>query len=230
MARKAVRRITYKCPRCGKMMKSSSGWTLHVKKCCPEQRFRKTRISMAIEFDIPIPLDGTNNHKRPIPTSPLEFFKMAFFPREVRISTYGGRKIGRPEIVSASLIGEPKISTRPPTISEQWAMKRVEMNRDKKSAIAECKRVAHILLGDQKDKGMITTSDYPKWINFAYHKGGDARWQSILTITFLLNKESVRVSYGKLRLSWPKTLNVYEEFKLADPECMDKIQEFIKGV
>ena len=215
---------SYTCPGCQRVLKSTSGWTLHVKTCCPDLRYRKTRVKMEIEFDIPVPLDDMNNHGISVTASPLAFFNLAFWPKEIR-------KVGQCEMVSANLLEEPTIENRAPTYQEQARLKRSEMQRDANSANRECRRVAKVLIGEPKDLAVRGEGGYPETVTLIYAPKGLRAWQhrdqAKMTLTFRLKDETVEVGTGPVnKHSWPRIHKTVKTFRLADPECIEQIQKF----
>jgi len=227
----------FTCPKCQLSMKSKSGWTLHVKTCCPEQRWRKTTVKMEIEFDIPVALDanepyfGTRRSRsRVAPTAPMDVFNMAFWAREVK-------QIGNCQITSAQIL-DKNIYLREPTAMEKRLMQRASADQNKTQTVAECKRVLREIIGNDHGLSIHTsTEDWPNYVAIMLgNTAGMRKWQvadnAKFTFRFNIPAGVVEIGAGKRNrqfkqgrgyvTTFPKETNV----RLADPTSFNQIRTF----
>jgi hypothetical protein len=205
------------CPKCNKKMKSKSGWTLHVKKCCPDQRWRKTTVKMEIEFEIPKPIGEA------VPA--VHMFQTAFHTAEIK-------GIGTCRLNSAMVL-DRNISTRKPTLIENHRMSYTAGMRDKNTAIREFKRLLKLIVGGPQEFETYTEANYPKSITISYHghdPGLSAYYKSRywrkqywkLKFELDIQKSVISISTEKSKHKRSTT----KKFQLADPDCFDEIREF----
>lgn len=223
---------TFTCPKCLKPMKSKSGWTLHVKTCCPEQRWRKTTVKMTIEFDIPVALDNNEPYfgtrdawPRSVPTTSLSIFNMAFGTREVR-------HIGQSKITSAQLIDQT-IHLRTPTQMEINAQKRAQANQNKVQAMSECSRILMGIIGTNHGMGIYqSTKNWPAYVTIRLGDPNLKRWRIAqdAKFTFKFDIQAGIVYVGKGPTKQDNYYNYVHtqttSVRLADPALFNKIRSF----
>jgi hypothetical protein len=218
-----VAKKDYPCPNpdCSKVMKSTSGWTLHVKKCCPELRWRQTIIKMEVEFVIPdVVKEGVG---------PVDLFKQAFWAQDLR-------GIGSCKLTHATLL-DRTTATRDATPQEKNRIKRAEALRDRGTATREFKRIVQEIIGKpKKNQSVHTETDWPETIKVTYHSAGIQRWerQRVWDVAFTLNLKTERVEVHldqKLKPNTNRWSGVTlggqsKTFRLADPKSFEDIRKY----
>ena len=205
-------------PECDKVLKSSSGWTLHVKKCCPELRWRKTIVKMEVEFEIPDVVEEG--------ISPVALFRKAFWTAEVR-------GIGTCALKHATLL-DRTTATRSATQQEKKRMGRAEALRDRNSAANEFKKIVKEIVGEApKALKTSTQTEWPETIMVTFHKPGINRWEIRNTweyaFTLHLKKTTLEVQLERRALTgkWGVfTTTKSKTFQLADPKSFEGIRKF----
>lgn len=217
-----VAKKEYPCPSpdCNKIMKSTSGWTLHVKKCCPELRWRQTTVKMEIEFVIPnLVKEGMG---------PVDLFRQAFWEQDVK-------GIGSCKLSHAILL-DRTTQTRDATAQEKRRLERSEALRDKTSAVREFKKIVQEIVGKPHARqGVHTETDWPDRLTVTYYKRGLQRWEkrNQWDVAFILHlkKERLEVKLERKSQSGQRWSNDYtggqaKTFRLADPNSFEDIRKF----
>jgi hypothetical protein len=222
-----VAKKQYPCPSptCNKVMKSTSGWTLHVKKCCPELRWRKTIVKMEIEFEIP---DVTKEG-----LGPVDLFRQAFWEQDVR-------GIGSCKLTQATLL-DVTTATRDATQREKNRIARAEALRDRGTATREFKRIVQEIIGKPNNQGVHTETRWPEQITVTYHNPGLNKWEkrSIWDVAFVLHLKTERLEVklarklrrGGQQTPWGGSPGDYtggkaKTFRLADPNSFEDIRNY----
>jgi len=207
------------CPGCGKVLKSSSGWTLHVKKCCPELRWRKTTVKMQVEFEIPDVIHSDD---------PNILFRLAFYEHDVK-------GIGSCHLKTAALL-DKTIDVRKPTSQEKTRMDRAIAAKDKNSTVREIKKIVEGIIGKPTKKQSIhTETSWPETVRITYTTAS-TKWDKgylwDVAFTFNLKNGQVEVKQKTERApghsQWSReVIGGYRKvFRLADPDCIEEIREY----
>ena len=210
---------TYNCPKpdCDRRMKSKSGLTLHIKKCCPEYRYMRTTVEMKILLHIDEVAD--------IAANGIALFRKYF-------ATYGGATIKDGEVIVS------KISTREPTKLELSREQRNLASRDKTAALGEFKTLIKNLIGTDKYKELGlkgSTYRWPRelklWGRKSLSAGGVLGWYGATEFRFDRAKERLAIKYDESQYT-PKGRKFgrrkNKTFQLADPESTKRIGEFFE--
>jgi hypothetical protein len=224
------------CPKCGLALKSTSGWTLHVKTCCPEERYKRTTVKMMIEFEVPVALDGTHvvsKRQRWILKDAKDFGAVKLFQLAFRNNDIP--EVGVCELKVAGLL-DKQISKRPPTYQECNRAVRAKKDGEKVAVVAEFKRVICEIIGDANLKISTDASEYPTAI---FHLYTDSvanpipRWEilnnTLYSFTFMVGKTRVSIGKGPWLLdAYPRVHRFNRNFNLADPKSFDAIKKWMK--
>jgi len=220
----AKKEIACPNPKCSRIMKSTSGWTLHVKTCCPELRWRKTVVKMEVEFEIPQVMEDS--------LGPIDLHSHAFWPQDVR-------GVGSCKLVHAILL-DVTTATRDATPQEKNRIKRAEALRDKGSATREFQRIVKEIVG-VCPQGLVahTTTNWPNSIAVTFQPPGLKQYEKRhiwkYAFTLDLKKTNILVALESKKKSavvtpWvgpnDVTCKGKKTFRLADPKCFEDIRNY----
>jgi hypothetical protein len=217
----------YRCPKCNRPIKSTSGWTLHVKQCCPELRYRKTIVNMNVTLEIPMALDGTDNDYNM--KGDLDLFQSICYMREIS-------GIGFCNLVGAT-VAQKNIDVRQPTFDELRTLKQAEEIKDRNNIKSEFTKVLHEIIGETKGvyNESVTLSTIGKGeinnITVRLYKGEIRKWEisTKCSFEFVYTPNSGNLAVLKRR---PGVNTIQSDgtstitVQLANPNSFDKVRKF----
>jgi hypothetical protein len=199
------------CPKCEKELKSKSGYTLHIKKCCPEMRFLETRVKMVIEFVAP-----RNVERLPA----LGMFRDSFGP-------YDRKDGGCSQIKSARVISAT-VTPREANSKEIEKLEKAMKAKDRNESARELKKIVDLAINKDLDASLkwrisANTKGWPNTITIdAYppqRKGDWSNWSRRTEFLFNLPEGKVKIHNNEN--------NKKKELLVANPDLFEIIQSLI---
>lgn len=211
------------CPACGKKLKSSSGYTLHIKKCCPEMQYVETKVKLTLTFTVPRDVSKISD--------PMGLFRDSF-------GAYDKKDGGYARLDQAWVVGEPVVTPRKPNKAELSKIAKAEKNKSKTATVAELKKIVNAAI-EAKWKLKANTA----WVNYVRKgKQMSGHWPDFIKITasapppqgrrysscsiyfvFDIKKETVIISTHET--SYINHDHAVKEVRLADPKLFEIIRE-----